>query len=181
MRVSPMSLRAPPARPTWNFRRLGLALLLLAALPATAFAQAQGSGLPLPRFVSLRSDEVNLRSGPGVRYPVDWVYTRRDLPVEVIAEFEVWRKIRDWQGTEGWVHESMLGVRRMVVVTGAERRLRADADAKSPAVALLEPNVIGRLIACPHGKEFCKIEVANFQGWLKRDEFWGVYPGEYVE
>lgn len=161
-------------------RRLYLALAF-AFVALQCAGAAETSGLPLPRFVSLRSDEVNLRSGPGQRYPVDWIYTRRDLPVEVIAEFEMWRKIRDWQGTEGWVHQSMLSVRRMVVVTGSQRPLRADPDARSPILAYLQPNVIGRLLSCPHDKDYCKIEVENYQGWLKRDEFWGVYPGEYIE
>jgi SH3-like domain-containing protein len=142
---------------------------------------AEGSGLPLPRFVSLRSDEVNLRSGPGVRYPVDWIYTRRDLPVEVIAEFETWRKIRDWQGTEGWVHQSMLSSRRMLVTTGTQRKLRAEPDEKAPALALIDANVVGRLLGCPHGKAYCRAEFDNMQGWLKRDEFWGVHPGEYID
>lgn len=158
--------------------------LVLFAFGAAAQAATQGaetSGLPLPRFVSLRSDEVNLRSGPGVRYPVDWVYARAGLPVEVIAEFEAWRKIRDWQGTEGWVHQSFLAPRRMAVVTGARRRLRADPDPKSPTLAFVDPDVIGRLVACPHGQDYCRIEVKNFVGWLKRDEFWGVYPGEFIE
>src|SRR5271165_7115035 len=103
-------------------------IALLFVLAGGVAEAAETSGLPLPRFVSLRSDEVNLRTGPGARYPVDWIYTRRDLPVEVIAEFEAWRKIRDWQGAEGWVHQSMLAARRMIVVTGQQRRLRADAD-----------------------------------------------------
>ena len=156
-------------------------LLLLVLLPTIAGA-AETSGLPLPRFVSFRSDEVNLRTGPGQRYPVDWIYTRRDLPVEVIAEFEQWRKIRDWQGVEGWVHQSMLSARRTVVVIGPQqRRLRADADEKSPYLALLDPNVMGRLMSCPRDKAYCKVDVENIQGWLKRDEFWGVYPQEYIE
>jgi SH3-like domain-containing protein len=142
---------------------------------------AETSGLPLPRFVSLRSDEVNLRTGPGVRYPVDWIYTRRDLPVEVIAEFEAWRKIRDWQGAEGWVHQSMLSARRMVVVTGSQRLLRAEPDEKSPALAKLDANVVGRLFSCPKAKIYCRVDVDNIQGWLKRDEFWGVYSGEFIE
>ena len=146
-----------------------------------------GSGLPLPRFVSLRSDEANLRSGPGTRYPVDWVYTRRDLPVEVIAEFDAWRKIRDWQGTEGWLHETFLSPKRTIVVTGdiakdGRRRLRADPDEKSPALALLDPNVIAKLTSCPRAiPAYCKVEVQNLQGWLQRSEFWGAYPGEFTD
>jgi len=162
------------------FRRFPFALALVFLANAAALA-SETSGLPLPRFVSLRSDEVNLRTGPGARYPVDWIYTRRDLPVEVIAEFEAWRKIRDWQGAEGWVHQSMLSARRMVVVTGPQRHLRAEPEDKSPSLALLDANVMGRLLSCPRAKPYCKIEVNNIQGWLKRDEFWGVYSGEYIE
>jgi SH3-like domain-containing protein len=147
----------------------------------TIASAAETSGLPLPRFVSLRSDEVNLRTGPGARYPVDWIYTRRDLPVEVIAEFEAWRKIRDWQGAEGWVHQSMLSARRMVVVIGPLRHLRSEPDDKSPSLAMVEQNVMGRLLSCPHAKPYCKVDVNNIQGWLKRDEFWGVYAGEFIE
>lgn len=162
------------------FRRLSTAALLL-ALACGALQAAETSGLPLPRFVSLRSDEVNLRTGPGARYPVEWIYNRRDLPVEVIAEFESWRKIRDWQGSEGWVHQSMLSARRMAVVIGQPRHLRAEPDEKSPPLAQLDVNVMGRLLSCPRGKAYCRIDIDNIQGWLKRDEFWGVYSGEFFE
>lgn len=162
---------------------LGLVLALMMAFGVVIDAAhaAETSGLPLPRFVSLRSDEVNLRTGPGVRYPVDWIYTRRDLPVEVIAEFETWRKIRDWQGSEGWVHQSMLSARRMVVVVGQQRRLRSDAAEAAGTVAHIDANVVGRLLSCPRGKDYCKVEFETIQGWLKRDEFWGVYQGEFLE
>ncbi len=87
-------------------------------LSSTANAQTQKStGLPLPRYVSLRAEEVNMRTGPGVRYPVDWVYKRRNLPVEIIAEFGTWRKIRDVEGAQGWIHQSMLSNRRTFSVT----------------------------------------------------------------
>src|SRR5277367_600855 len=102
------------------FRR-PLFILMLIVIACSQTEAAETSGLPLPRFVSLRSDEVNLRSGPGVRYPIDWIYTRRDLPVEVIAEFEAWRKIRDCQGAEGWVHQSFLWAHRTMVVMGQQR------------------------------------------------------------
>nr|WP_254434799.1 SH3 domain-containing protein [Magnetospirillum sp. UT-4] len=151
---------------------------LAVAWGATA---GETSGLPLPRFVSLRSDEVNLRTGPGIRYPIDWIYARKELPVEVIAEFEAWRKIRDWQGTEGWVHQSMLSGRRMMVVMGASRSLRSsDADSAEP-VAVLEAGVLGRLVQCPRNRDFCRVEVEQLQGWLRRDEVWGVYKGEWLE
>lgn len=157
---------------------LALCAVLTSVIPAAA---NETSGLPLPRFVSLRSDEVNLRTGPGVRYPIDWIYSRRDLPVEVIAEFEAWRKIRDWQGTEGWVHQSMLSGRRMMVVIGAARPLRSgDSDSAEP-VAIVEPGVLGRILSCPRAREFCRVEVNQIPGWLRRDELWGVYKGEWLE
>ena len=165
-------------------RRLAFVSVLVAAVAPWSASEgwsAETSGLPLPRFVSLRSDEVNLRTGPGVQYPVDWIYTRRDLPVEIIAEFQTWRKIRDWQGSEGWVHQSMLSARRMAVVVGSQRHLRADPDEKAPDIALVDPNVVGRILGCPRDKTYCRVDVENHQGWLKRDEFWGVYQGEYIE
>lgn len=157
------------------------AILLGLGLPLHALAAPETSGLPLPRFVSLRSDEVNLRTGPGQRYPIEWIYTRKDLPVEVIAEFDVWRKIRDWQGTEGWVHESMLSGRRMMVVVGGAHPLRqSDADS-SGTVATVKPGVLGRLMRCPRNRDFCRVEIGSYQGWLRRDEIWGVYRDEWIE
>lgn len=139
------------------------------------------TGLPLPRFVSLRADEVNLRTGPGIRYPIDWVYQRRGLPVEVIDEFESWRRIRDRQGTSGWVHQSMLAADRTGVILGERRALRREAQATAAIVAWLEPGVIVLLDSCDGG--WCHAEAQDgeqqsFQGWLRQSEFWGAYPGE---
>jgi|GWRWMinimDraft_15_1066023.scaffolds.fasta_scaffold44888_1 SH3-like domain-containing protein len=164
---------------------LGCLVLVLAPMPGCpdAAAQAQSLGsetnLPIPRFVSLRSNEVNLRTGPGTNYPVDWVFVRRGLPVEVIAEFDVWRKIRDWQGTVGWVHQSMLAGRRTALVSGGERALRRAPQADAAAVARLAPGVIGEIDECD--AEWCRLSIQGYQGWLKRDEFWGVYPQEKIE
>jgi SH3-like domain-containing protein len=153
-------------------------LVAMGGAPALA---GETSGLPLPRFVSLRSDEVNLRAGPGQRYPIDWIYARKDLPVEIIAEYEAWRKIRDWQGTEGWVHQSMLSGRRMMVVIGGQHSLRgSDADA-ADVVAVVDPGVLGRLLQCPRNRDFCRVDLGQAQGWLRRDEIWGVYKGEWIE
>ena len=161
------------------------ALAAIGVVLATAWpvlcAAGETSGLPLPRFVSLRSDEVNLRTGPGVRYPIDWIYSKKDLPVEVVAEFEAWRKIRDWQGAEGWVHQSMLQGRRMMVVLGETRVLRAGDSESADAVASVEAGVFGRLLQCPRNRDYCRIEIGHVQGWLRRDEFWGVYKGEWIE
>jgi len=155
--------------------------LVSAVADAPALAAAKGTGLPLPRFVSLRAGEVNLRTGPGVQYPVDWVYYRQHLPVEVIAEYGTWRKIRDWQGTQGWVHQSMVGARRTIVVTGDVRTLRARPDPKSGAVAQAEAGVVGRLVACPDLNGWCRVEAGGYEGWLRRVEFWGAHRDEVME
>jgi SH3-like domain-containing protein len=138
------------------------------------------SGLPLPRFVALRSDEVNLRAGPGTRYPIEWVYKRRDLPVEIEREFEVWRLIRDQDGIKGWVHQATLTSRRGFVVTGAERTLRQQAKPDASPVARLQPGVVGRIRSCEANADWCQVQVGDYRGWLKRDEFWGTLPGEAV-
>ena len=159
-----------------------VALLAILFVPAGSLSAAENDpNQRLPRFVSLRSDLVNLRVGPGENYPIEWVLTRKEMPVEIVREFEHWRMIRDWQGTEGWVHQSMLSARRMVVITQGRKTLKAEPDDKAAALAELDTNVVARLLTCPRDKNFCKVEVQNFQGWLRRDEFWGVYPGEYIE
>ena len=139
------------------------------------------TGLPLPRWASLRTDEVNLRKGPGTRYGIDWVYKRRDLPVQIEREFEVWRQIEDQDGVKGWVHQATLIGRRSFVVTGAERVLRGSARDDASAVARLKPGVVGRIRSCDAGSEWCEVQVGDYRGWLKRAEFWGTYAGEAVQ
>jgi SH3-like domain-containing protein len=155
------------------FRLVTLALALLVGLPALA-----DNAPPLPRFATLRADRVNLRVGPGEQYRIEWEYRRKGFPVEVIAKSDVWRKIRDWQGTEGWVHERMIAEQRNVIVRGEVRALREKADTTSAAVARAEPGVVARLLEC-HGA-WCRIEVQGIRGWLARNDIWGVYPDETV-
>lgn len=147
------------------------------AAPAPGIAPP--TGLPVPRFVTLRSEEVNVRTGPGTRYPVEWVFVRRDIPVEITAEFDTWRRIRDWEGTEGWVHQSMLSGKRAAVVLGEVRSLRRAPATGAPVVARAEPGVIGRLKRCDG--EWCELDLSGHDGWLRRSEFWGVYPDEAFE
>lgn len=156
-------------------------VVLLAPVAGALSALQSSSGLPLPRFVSLRAGEVNMRTGPGVQYPVEWVYTRKDLPVEIIAEFETWRKVRDWEGTQGWVHQSMLSGKRTVLITGDVRLLRTKDDAKSAVKARIEPGVIGYLVDCPKGNGWCQIEAAGLEGWLRHVDFWGAYKNEVFD
>jgi SH3-like domain-containing protein len=162
------------------FRAAVLAVLLLLPLPAGAGAP-ETSGLPVPRFVSLRADKANMRTGPGEQYPIKWVYQRPGLPLEIIAEYYNWRRVRDWQGTEGWMHTSMLSGRRYVVVTGAERALRAKPDSGADIVAKVDPSVVARLRRCPAAGSWCEVEVTGIRGWLPRSDLWGVMPDEAVE
>jgi SH3-like domain-containing protein len=136
------------------------------------------SGLAIPRFVSMKRGEVNVRVGPGARFPIEWVFTRRDMPVEIIAENDVWRKIRDWEGTEGWVLSSQITGRRMVIVRGEVGTLRTEPASTANPVAHVEPGVIGKLMECPMPGDWCRIEVGDVRGWIHRHEIWGVYPTE---
>jgi len=150
--------------------------LLVALSPAWA---ADETGPRLPRFVSLHADKINLRTGPGRQYPIEWVLTRKDMPVQVIAEFEHWRRIRDWDGTVGWVQEHMLtGKRTVVVGKGAARPLYQLPDPGSAVLARAEPGVVARLAECRGA--WCRVETDDVAGWIKRSDLWGVFPDETV-
>jgi SH3-like domain-containing protein len=158
-----------------------LAFVLLVILAArTPVEASSGSGLPLPRFVSLRAAEANMRTGPGEQYPIKWTYRRPGLPLEIVKEFHHWRQVRDWQGAEGWMHSSMLTGKRFVIVTGDVRALRTRAEAGSPVLARIEGKVVGRLVACPGSGDWCRVEFERMQGWMLRSEVWGVYAEEEV-
>ena len=153
--------------------------LLTALLILTGPVLAAGTGAHLPRFAALRSSEVNLRAGPGTQYPVEWVFLRRSLPIEITAEYGHWRKVRDMDGSEGWIHKSLLTGRRSVLVTGAVRTLHRRPDAAAAVVAKLEPGVVAKLLSCRTG--WCRIEIEGHKGWLPEGAFWGAYDGETVE
>ncbi|CAK0747157.1 hypothetical protein WCLP8_1780016 [uncultured Gammaproteobacteria bacterium] len=137
------------------------------------------TGLPVPRYVSLRSGEVNVRTGPGMSYPVEWVFLKREMPVEITAEFDTWRRIRDVEGSEGWVHQSMLSGRRSVLVRGEVRTLRREPRPDAVAVARVEPGVIGMLARCR--AEWCEVDLGGYRGWLLRAQVWGIYSNEKME
>jgi SH3-like domain-containing protein len=139
-------------------------------------------GVPsrLPRFASLRSDDVNMRAGPGTRYRIDWVYKRRDLPVEIEREFDVWRWVRDADGIQGWVHQATLMGRRSFIVQKADATLRSDASDTAAAVATLKPGVIGRIRGCAAGSDWCEVQTGSYRGYLRRETFWGLLPGETI-
>lgn len=154
------------------------------AAPADAAGPVgRTSGLPVPRFVSLKADKVNVRSGPTRDHGVAWVFTRAGLPVEITAEFETWRRIRDSDGAEGWVYHSMLSGRRTALVNpwkaGEEVSLYAEPSAKSPVRARLEAGVLGKVEHCD-GK-WCRFFDNGFDGFIEQERLWGVYPGEKLE
>ncbi|MBP2311689.1 SH3 domain-containing protein [Azospirillum soli] len=156
-----------------------------AALPAAAEGARRekdpthASGLPIPRFVTLRSGEVNARTGPNARYPIEWVFTRKEMPVEITQEFDTWRRIRDWEGSEGWVHQSMLSGKRGVVILGQVRAIRKEPRSDGAVVARAEPGVMGWLRKCQG--DWCEVDLKGHRGWLTRSEVWGVYPNEKVD
>jgi len=157
------------------------ALVLVAA--ATLFYAARGSRTdnagPPSRFVTVKAEKANVRTGPGKRYPVRWVFVQPGIPVEILAEYENWRQIRDWEGQEGWIHAAMLSRKRNVIVTGEKRTLYRRADASSPPVVVLDPGIVAEIDNC--NEEWCRVEVRNNRGWLRRGEFWGIEPGEIIE
>jgi len=140
--------------------------------------QRKGSGLPIPRFASLRSDEVNVRTGPGSRYPVDWVFKRKAMPVEIVAEYENWRKIRDWQGASGWVHQSLLTGKRSFIISAKTASLYKTPAASADVVARLEPEVMGEIRSC--AGDWCRVKVSGVNGWIERHGMWGVYKSEPI-
>jgi SH3-like domain-containing protein len=150
-----------------------------AASGASGASKIKTSGLPVPRFVSIRSNAVNARTGPSTKYPIEWVFSRRGMPVEVVAEFDTWRRIRDRDGSEGWVMQGMLSSKRSVMVIGDIRTLRRDPLPEARPIARAEAGVIGPLLHCKD--DWCEIDAGGYRGWLRRAELWGVYPTERLE
>ena len=183
-----MNSRHPTPYHTPFFSLVRLTAMLVATLAAlTAVPALADSGLPIPRFVSVNTNQANVRTGPGQQYPIEWVFVRRGMPVEVVAEFDVWRKVRDWEGAVGWIHRRLLSGRRTLVVVGEEpQHLMSEPRDGAPIVARVEPGVVGRMLACPDDAEGapgdrCYSEIGGFRGWLPRTAFWGVYPDEIID
>ena len=160
---------------------LSLALSLTAA--ARAGGDATTSGLPVPRFVSLKTDHVNVRGGPDKDHDVAFIYTRVGWPVEITAEFENWRRIRDSDGSEGWVYHSLLSGKRMAAVQLKAKSdlaaLHAKPEAQSPVTAQLQSGVLGSIKQCTG--TWCRLVGDGFDGWIEQDRLWGVYPDEKIE
>jgi SH3-like domain-containing protein len=139
------------------------------------------SGLPLPRFVSLKDEKTHVRAGPGEKYPIQWVIERKSLPVEIVLEFENWRKIKDIEGQEGWVFQGLLSGERTGLIQAKDKvpvykKPYDKIDKNSILSIYLEPSVLVRIEECEGG--WCEIESSGFSGWLQRKYIWGVYESE---
>ena len=180
-----------PARPNGQFTGATFRKFLLsasiafltAASPALAQSANNPSGLPLPRFASTRSEPVNVRVGPGTRYDIAWTYIKAGQPVEIIQEFDTWRKIRDVEGDTGWVHQNLLSGRRVALVAPwakAETGLLRKAEETAPVRAWLGAGFLVGIDACE--KSWCRIEAENagktYAGYVPQNKLWGVYPNE---
>jgi SH3-like domain-containing protein len=149
--------------------------------PGPGPAIGTASKLPVPRFVTLRTDEVNFRAGPGFQYPVVWIYQRDGLPVEIIGEFDVWRHVVAPDGGTGWIHMATIRARRGFFITAPQAALRAGPDANAGTIAKLDQGVSGVLIACAPASAACKASAGNLTGYLNRADFWGSFPDETVK
>ena len=151
-------------------------LTLLMAM--SSFASTSDLG-----FYSLKFNKVNLRAGPAERFPIKWVYQEKNYPVEVIDTFEMWRQIREADGTIGWVHQKMLKPTRYVVIQ-SEDKLLDSPTASGQVIAYVQPGVVGRVESCPEG-DYCLLQFSHedrqIEGWFPRRFVWGLYEGEVVE
>ncbi len=165
----------------WRISCLLLAAFIVAPVQAQVIDDSE-DGPNLPRFVSFRSDHINGRSGPGSRYPIEWVYTQKGAPVEVVAEFELWRKVKDWQGSESWIHKSMLSNKRTAkVITPGENNLYAEPDYKSKVIARAEDETVAEIVKCPAEHGFCLLKFGQISGWMSKNNLYGVYKEEVID
>lgn len=161
---------------------IAILVIFFSASSTSAAEEVSESGLALPRMVSLRSSLVNARSGPGSRYPIEWVYKQKGAPVEITAEFELWRKIRDWEGSESWVHKAMLSGRRFVrVIKAGENNIYAKPEENSRVIAKVEDGVVGEIDKCPAQESMCLVKFDSVSGWLPRQVLFGIYKDEVIK
>lgn len=134
----------------------------------------------LPRFAALRSSAVNLHVGPGNNYPIEWKFVRQNLPIEITAEFDNWRRIRDYQGTSGWVHKSLLSGKRYLLIINAIQSMHSSPDKDSKVIVRLEPGVV--VTALEVQPNWCKVEIKSpegrYKGWVLKQNLWGMYADE---
>lgn len=160
--------------------------LVLAGMPLVGSAQTgeagradctiRGSGQPVPRFMSLKADEANMRAGPGLHFPIEFVYRRQGFPMKVVCEFDDWRQVIDHQNTRGWMHASLLSAKRMAMVLRDDSPIRKSAAITSPAIAQAEAGVVAEVLECEVA--WCRVAVADLRGWMLKTDVWGMLPEE---
>ena len=158
-----------------------MSILLAGSLGSAAGSEpGNRSGLPIPRFVSVKSKPANVRVGPGVDYPLRWTFVRRHLPVEILAEFGNWRRIRDADGEEGWILAALLSGRRTALVApwSAAKPVQLLKRSRQNATvsAIVEPRVLVTVDTC--AGTWCYVRAQTFSGYIRQSRLWGVYPGE---
>ena len=159
----------------------GLLACVLICAPVFATASETGvrcpvTNLPLPRFVSMKASEGNVRRGPSLTHRIDWVFTRRDMPLRITAEHGHWRRVEDRDGQGGWIHYSLISGVRTVIVEEEMLKIHSRPDPASPVNAALEAGVIARLGKC--GPEWCQLRSGGFRGWAPKADLWGIAEGE---
>ncbi|MGY3439119.1 MULTISPECIES: SH3 domain-containing protein [unclassified Marinovum] len=152
---------------------------LAAGVAAAAEGRGPVTNLPMPRFVSLKATEGNVRRGPSLSHRIDWVFKRRDMPLEVTAEYGHWRRVRDREGAGGWVHYALLSGSRTVIVDMDLLPLHVRPDDRTPVKARLERGVIARLGDCDLA--WCQVSSGGYKGWAEKTALWGVLPDEIRE
>ncbi|WP_299682643.1 SH3 domain-containing protein [uncultured Roseobacter sp.] len=150
--------------------------LILLGGPVLARDTGPVTNLPLPRFVSMKASEGNVRRGPSLTHRIDWVFKHRDMPLQITAEHGHWRRVQDREGQGGWIHYSLLSGVRTVIVEQNMLELRMRPNPEAPATAALENGVIARLGKC--GPEWCQLRSGGFRGWAPKARLWGVTPNE---
>ena len=161
--------------------------IIILAFGAQSFAQDhpmfRQSGQPIPRFVSLKSSTVNVRVGPGKHFPIEWVYKRMGYPVEIIEEFGHWRKIRDKDEHEGWVHYRLLSSQRSSLVNPSPLHnlipVYSANSSTSRLIMELESGVQVYVDQCKD--QWCVVRVKEHKGWMEQSHLWGIYPDETFE
>lgn len=141
--------------------------------------QASNKDLPVPRFASIKSNEVNARIGPSIKSPIEWVFIKKGEPVEIIAQYEQWRQIKDITGEGGWVHLSVLSGKRSVIIIGKETISLTKSPGKPNEITVkVKPDVRCQLKKCK--EKWCFIICKGYKGWIERKFLWGVYKNEEI-
>jgi SH3-like domain-containing protein len=151
---------------------LGTLFAALTILPAFAESRGAVTNLPIPRFVSMKASEANVRRGPSLTHRIDWVYKHRNMPLEITAEFGHWRRVRDMEGAGGWVHFTLLSGVRTVVITEDLTELLTQPKSNALPSAQLKAGVIARLQDCT--TEWCFLTAQGYKGWAPKETIWGV-------